>query len=111
MPASYELGEPDFNTTNCDSGGVTATDLCYPVGVSYDSIDNDLFVSDANNERVLVYQLSGISNGTAASFVIGQDNFVSNTCDSNGVTATSLCNSTKSLLRCRAPTIVCVRRE
>lgn len=93
MPASYVLGEPDFNTAGCDSGGVTATDVCYPTSVSYDSVDNDLFVSDAGNQRVLVYQLSGtVSNGMAASDVIGQTDFVSNSCDSGGVTATSLCN-------------------
>jgi DNA-binding beta-propeller fold protein YncE len=89
--ASYVLGQPDFSTSGC--GVVSATSMCNPYDLTYDPINNQLFVADQNNSRVLVYDLSGgITNGMAASYVIGQPDFVSNSCNNGGVNANSLCN-------------------
>ena len=75
--ANYVIGQPDFNS---NSSGTTASKLWNPLGLAYDSTHQRLFVSDSNNNRVLVYDLSGgISNGMAAVEVIGQTDFTSNT--------------------------------
>src|SRR5271169_7168393 len=54
QPADIEIGQPDFQTTLCNSGGVSASSLCQPGGVAVDSIGN-LYVADTSNNRVLEY--------------------------------------------------------
>jgi DNA-binding beta-propeller fold protein YncE len=52
--------------------------MCQPVGVSFDEANNRLFVPDIGDNRVLVFNLaSGISDGMAASHVLGQPDFSS----------------------------------
>lgn len=72
-PASAVIGQADF------VGRVSTasqTGLYYPVGVEYDSSDNSLFVSDANNNRVLKYDLNNLlTTSTPAVAVIGQANY------------------------------------
>jgi DNA-binding beta-propeller fold protein YncE len=68
---------------------LTATGLNNPTSVAYDSIGNRLFVTDANNNRVLVYDVATITDGEAAVFVIGQPNFTTGT---TGTTQTTLSN-------------------
>jgi DNA-binding beta-propeller fold protein YncE len=94
MAASNVLGQPDFVSTACDNPGITASGICYPYSLSYDANDQDLFVADTSDSRVLAYQLSGgITDGMAASYVLGQSDFVSGYCNNNaGTTASSLCN-------------------
>ena len=73
--ASYVLGQSDFNS---NSPVVTQAGMNGPAGLAYDSVNNRLFVSDTQNNRVMVYDLAGgISNGMNASNVIGQSNFTS----------------------------------
>jgi DNA-binding beta-propeller fold protein YncE len=46
-----------------------------PEGLAFDATNNRLFVADMNNDRVLVFLLSGgITNGMNASYVLGQPN-------------------------------------
>lgn len=74
--ADYILGQPDFATDNNETtqnGGAVQY-----AGVAYDPSTEQLFVSDQQNSRVLVYDLSGgITDGMNASYVLGQPDFVS----------------------------------
>jgi DNA-binding beta-propeller fold protein YncE len=93
MAASSVLGQPDFVSGYCNGLGISASTLCIPSGLTYDSTNNKLYVSDTNNSRILVYDLSdGISNGMAASSVLGQLDFASNGCNSLGISVSTLCN-------------------
>ncbi len=74
--AIYVLGQSDFVSSSVISPP-TQTSLSYPRVVTYDSIHKRLFVADSDNFRILVYDLSsGIENGQAASYVLGQPDFV-----------------------------------
>ena len=90
MAASYVLGQPDFSSDSC--GSISATSMCFPNGLTYDAADNELFVSDSDNSRILVFNLSGtISNDMPASNVLGQPDFVTGGCNISGVTSSGLC--------------------
>ncbi len=91
MAASYELGQPNFADTECNTGGRSASTLCDPLNVAYSAVTNQLFVSDSSNARVLVYDLSGgITDGMAASYELGQINVNSASCTGT-ITASTLC--------------------
>ena len=76
MAASDVIGQPDFVSSGCNDNGTSATSLCYPGGLAYDAADNELFVSDTDNSRILVYNLSlGVSTDMPASYVLGQADF------------------------------------
>lgn len=66
------LGQPNFTTV---SSGVSETGMNGPVGVFVDAADN-LWVADSDNFRVLKFaSVSSLSNGAAATTVLGQPNF------------------------------------
>jgi len=80
MAASFVVGQPDFtsNATNWNWNGqqgvVNATGLDHPYGVAYHDFDGKLYVSDTNNNRVLIYQ--GFDHEPAfPPQVIGQNDF------------------------------------
>ncbi|MBL8023560.1 MAG: NHL repeat-containing protein, partial [Elusimicrobia bacterium] len=75
MNASAVLGQPDFATI---SAGVTQSKMSGPYGVALDIAGQRLFVSDYSNKRVLDFDVSSLSNGQAATHVLGQPNFTSN---------------------------------
>ena len=97
MNAAHVLGQPNFTTFSTGCGGSTdASHFCQNAGgITYDPNHKRLFVGDENNNRVLVYDLSsGITDGMAASHVLGQANFTDNQCNYTGAgpaTNTSLC--------------------
>ncbi|MBP6866390.1 MAG: peptidoglycan-binding protein [Candidatus Pacebacteria bacterium] len=70
------LGQALFTTNN---GGTTSTSMYYPRAVTVDTTNNRLFVSDYNNSRVMVYDITSITDGEAAVNVLGQANFTSGT--------------------------------
>src|SRR5208282_3705111 len=79
--ADIEIGQPDFQTTLCNSGiaggdlaGLGADSLCLPGGVAVDSAGN-LYFADTLNSRVLEYNqpfTQAKSVGFAANTVFGQ---------------------------------------
>jgi len=74
-PATLVLGQTNFTD---NSPGTTASTMSYPDGVYMDAAGN-LYVSEAGNNRVLVFQnAASLSNGAAATYVLGQPNFTSN---------------------------------
>ena len=85
-PADIVIGQPDFFSNACNAGGVSASTLCFPIGIAVDSSGN-LYVADNNNNRVLEYNTPFIATGTPgggdviADEVFGQgDNFTSKEC-------------------------------
>ena len=85
MSAVHVIGQPNFTTStdNTDGGGGNSGDTnvnacglgLYGSRITVDEATNQLFVSDAANHRVLVFDVSTITNGEAASFVLGQPDF------------------------------------
>ncbi len=76
MAASYVIGQADFSTS---AAGLTASTVNNVSSTSYDSVNNYLYASDELNRRVLVYKLDNIANGMSASYILGQDDFTTNT--------------------------------
>lgn len=73
MAASVVIGQSTF-TANLD--GLTAENLSFPIGVAVSS--TMLWVGDASNHRILGYP-APFKTGEAATVVLGQPNFVTNT--------------------------------
>src|SRR5260370_19670995 len=90
--ASLVLGQADFSSNLCNAvfGGTPKQgNLCFPVAVAMDS-HNNLFVADANNQRVLEYN-AGFITGANANRVFGQfGSFTTNIANRFGVSARSL---------------------
>jgi DNA-binding beta-propeller fold protein YncE len=85
MAASHELGQA--NLTSCATTTCNSVNMSWPASAVYDNTNDYLFVTDGSHNRVLVYELSGgISDGMAASHVLGQANLTS--------CATTTCSST-----------------
>lgn len=94
--ADLVIGQPDFLSSVCDNGGVTASSLCLPAGVAVDASGN-LYVADTNDNRVLEYDtpFAGCGAfpcvGAGAKLVFGQGgSFTSKTVNKGGRSADSL---------------------
>ncbi|HTY39797.1 MAG TPA: putative Ig domain-containing protein, partial [Candidatus Paceibacterota bacterium] len=72
--AIHVLGQTDFISS---SSAATAGQFRQPRGLAYDPVNQRLFVADALNNRVLVFDVSNVVDGQAAIHVLGQANFVS----------------------------------
>lgn len=79
--ANAVLGQTWFYSNN---SGVSATSMNSPQGISAGP-DNELYVSDSNNNRVLIWGSPISVSGKAADLVLGQTNFTSST---NGASST-----------------------
>jgi sugar lactone lactonase YvrE len=104
-PATRVFGQGSAGTALtaniCNNGGEGANSLCGPRSVALDS-NNNLYVADANNNRVLEYDqplpaasptASGFPGDVTADMVIGQGGaFNSGACNNGGTSATSLCS-------------------
>lgn len=71
--ADFVLGQPDFVSTGA---GTTASTLNGPRACAVNG--QRLFVADQGNNRVLMWNTLPTTNGTAATRVLGQADFVSN---------------------------------
>ncbi|MCX6795599.1 MAG: putative Ig domain-containing protein [Candidatus Falkowbacteria bacterium] len=76
MNASFVLGQSGFTTK---VSAATQSGMYAPDDMAYDSKTNRLFVADAWNNRVLVFNVTpgSVSNGMNAVNVLGQNNFAS----------------------------------
>ena len=76
MPASVVLGQTDFTSNERHS---TQAGFYQPAALLYEAKQQRLFVSDGNNNRVLVFDArpDGLVNGAEPSVVIGQPDFAS----------------------------------
>lgn len=78
LPASGQsadvvVGQPNMTSNSANQGGsVAANTLNQPYGVTI--ADNKLIISDAGNDRILIYNQIPTSNNASADVVIGQSN-------------------------------------
>jgi hypothetical protein len=89
--ADLVIGQPDFATGTCNTGGISASSLCTPLGLALDAAAN-LYVSDSSNNRVLEYD-TPLAGNTVADLVIGQPDFVTNSSNTGGLSASSMSQS------------------
>jgi len=94
--ATVALGQTTTGASlGCNQGGaVSATTLCNPIGLAFDSAGN-LWVADELNNRVLMYLPANLVTNGAATVELGQPvatAFISNTANNGGVSAASLFN-------------------
>jgi sugar lactone lactonase YvrE len=90
--AVRELGQPDFQSFTPNR--LDARGLAYPWGVAIDRSrsPNGIWVLDTNNNRVLGWRdVAALRNGSRADVVLGQPDAFTNTCNTGGVSASSLC--------------------
>lgn len=108
MGAAFVLGQPDFatgaavdtnpyqynnNTPNLVFGcqeGVSACGMSRAFAVAYDAGNDRLFASDFDNNRILVWDISALTNGMPATWVIGQQDLVSGAVNAPCATGTDL---------------------
>lgn len=76
VPADIVLGQPDFTSDSCNNGGVSATSMCSPADVAFSG--TKLLVSDAANNRVLIWNTIPTQSGAPADVVIGQTTLTAN---------------------------------
>src|ERR1019366_6316382 len=74
--AANVLGQATFTTGTATT---TQSGMNYPYGVAYDVASARLFVADYVNHRVLVHNVSLITNGQNAANVLGQADFTTGT--------------------------------
>ena len=85
--ATITLGQPDLNSNASNNGGLSASSLSSPNAVIVDNLGN-VWVADAGNNRVLGFQ-PPITTAMAATVVLGQPDFVSNTGSATAATLSS----------------------
>ncbi len=81
--AVHVLGQPNFNSS---ASGTSSQDFNVSRGIAIDQLNNKVYVSDAENNRVLRFSYP-ISNYATAEAVFGQSNFTSS---ASGTSATSM---------------------
>jgi sugar lactone lactonase YvrE len=85
--AEVVLGQPDFVT---NTSGTSSTKLSRPYGIYVDAVGR-LWVADLSNARVLRFDnASTIPSGSPANKVLGQPDFVTNTINTGGISASSM---------------------
>lgn len=67
MSASFVIGQPDFIASDLS---LSSTGVARPESLTWDG-SHTLYVSDTSNNRVLSFDLNNLSNGMAASHVLG----------------------------------------
>jgi DNA-binding beta-propeller fold protein YncE len=72
----YVLGQMDFYSSNPDTA---QNRLDTPRDMDYDPVSNRLFVSEDTNSRVLIFDVTSITDGENAVNVLGQPDFTSST--------------------------------
>lgn len=90
--AVRELGQPDFQ--GFTPNRLDARGLYQPWGVAVDTSrdPNGIWVLDSNNNRVLGWRdVSALRNGARADIVLGQPDAHTSTCNTGGISASSLC--------------------
>jgi hypothetical protein len=76
--ADVVVGQSDFTSIDANQNGtVSSQTLFYPTSVFVQN--NQLYIQDTMNYRLLKYNAIPTSNNTAADAVFGQDNFISST--------------------------------
>ncbi|MBI4358535.1 MAG: hypothetical protein HY584_04480, partial [Candidatus Omnitrophica bacterium] len=74
-PADIVLGQPDFTSSTQNNGGRSARSLSIFGGMSFDG--KKLFIGDAGNARILIWNTFPTENFAPADMVLGQPDFSS----------------------------------
>ena len=84
--ADNVLGQPDFTTA---ASATSATGLSYPLSIFIENQNNSIWIPDVYNHRILRYAVNNVTFSTsmAASGVLGQAGFITNT---SGVSSSTL---------------------
>lgn len=91
-------GQPDFNTRNPDSSGISEHTMNAPRGVAFDSAGN-LWVADSGNHRILRFQSAALNTqNPAADLVLGQPDFHSGAPNAGKTVSGSAFNTPSGLL-------------
>lgn len=73
--ADVVIGQVDFNHNKPNKGGsISAYGMSVPRTIAFDKLGR-LYIAEARNSRILVYNQIPVSNGVAANNVIGQPDF------------------------------------
>jgi hypothetical protein len=87
QPADVVLGQPDFDTTTSNTGGISARSMTEPwVWLG----GGKLFVADRNNFRVLIWNSIPTENHAPADVVLGQPDMTSAVQNNGGLSASSI---------------------
>jgi hypothetical protein len=86
--ADFVLGHTVMTSLLDNDGGLSASSLFTPYTLATDG--TSLFVADAGNNRILTWNSINSTNAQAASSVLGQNDFVSNSVNAGGVSENSL---------------------
>lgn len=96
--ASYVIGEPDLFTT---TGGCGPALLSQPYEAIYDG--TSLYVSDGNNNRILVYTPLPSANGASATIALGQPDLGTNTAAGTGSCQVNQGNANPTITSLNSP--------
>lgn len=97
---SYVLGQANFTTCAPNQGGSASQSSLSNnnqgegadnAGLAVDPTNHLLYVDDVENNRVMVFSTSSMSNGENASYVLGQTNYTNTGCNNGGIGASTLC--------------------
>ncbi|MFA5832901.1 MAG: fibronectin type III domain-containing protein [Bacteroidota bacterium] len=82
--AEAVFGQPNFTTRTANTGGISASTMNNPNGLSVDA-SGRLWVADRDNHRVLRFDnASSKASSAAADGVLGQPDFITNTLGASG---------------------------
>ena len=82
------LGQPNVNSNWSNNGGLGAQSLSGPASVFSDG--TRLYVTDMQNNRVLIWNAIPTTTQAPANLVVGQPNMTSNTANNGGLSAETL---------------------
>ena len=89
LVADRIFGQPDYTSSDCNNGGISATSLCGPRLLNFHGTQH-LFVSDLGNDRVVLFDNPLFS--PTADVVLGQPDFSTAGCNSSGIGPATLCS-------------------
>ncbi len=84
------LGQPDAQSNTANNQGITGATLNNPRAVR--GLGGKIYVADSGNNRVLIWNSIPARTGEPAAAVFGQENMMSATANSGGLSASSLWN-------------------
>ncbi|MBI4871323.1 MAG: hypothetical protein HY814_07115 [Candidatus Riflebacteria bacterium] len=90
QPATRVLGQANFTTRTEDGASVSAQTLDNPDGIA--TAGGQLFVSDTDNHRVLIWTSLPTTNRQTAELVLGQPSELSATANNGGISASGMNN-------------------
>lgn len=87
--ALITLGQQGFNFSTANFPALSSQSFNYPTNPVI--AGGKIFVADYSNNRVLIWNSIPTSTQQSADLVLGQPNMTTNTCNTGGVSAQSLC--------------------